>query len=570
MQLHLQFDQHSIQFDPSVQQTYEHPLASIHFREIPHPLGHIWQLKIKPQQPLLLQQFRLTTTPSVASSEYFFCNGFQSWSESREFHRTEHIPNLRRIARPLFKYYGDYHFREIHRKPGFLHAWTYTYARLPEALLLFASLNEQQAFTLFQWDLATNSLQIERDLKGRKIDSTYTLLELLVVKGSSNTVFDAWAKALDMPALPKETVSGWTSWYNYYTKISEAKLQQNLRQLATFQPKADFFQMDDGFQQAVGDWLSIDSKKFPDGVHSIARQAHQSGFKAGIWLAPFICEPASDLYKQHPEWLLRDANGNAIRAGFAPHWSGFFYALDFYHPKFQAYLAEVLQTYTQKWNFQLLKLDFLYAVCLLGRADKTRAEILTDAIRFIRKYSGDARLLACGTPLGPLFGEVDYCRIGADIHLSWDHGLLKFFRKHERVSTYLALQSSLGRHHLNGRFFGNDPDVFILRKHKHRLTPNQQASILQINTISGSLIFHSDELETYDKTAKNWLQWFEQRKSSQLREVVPLKKDVYQLKIEQQGQTYQGWINLSRKEQVLEHGQLRLAPFECRIAFNES
>ncbi|MCI5080757.1 MAG: hypothetical protein MRY78_03645, partial [Saprospiraceae bacterium] len=70
MQLHLQFDQHSIQFDPSVQQTYEHPLASIHFREIPHPLGHIWQLKIKPQQPLLLQQFRLTTTPSVASSEY--------------------------------------------------------------------------------------------------------------------------------------------------------------------------------------------------------------------------------------------------------------------------------------------------------------------------------------------------------------------------------------------------------------------------------------------------------------------------------------------------------------------
>lgn len=55
------------------------------------------------------------------------------------------------------------------------------------------------------------------------------------------------------------------------------------------------FQVDDGYQTAVGDWLSVDSKKFPFGMRRVADAVHQRGLKAGLWLAPLQ-------YKRMPIW----------------------------------------------------------------------------------------------------------------------------------------------------------------------------------------------------------------------------------------------------------------------------
>jgi isocitrate dehydrogenase len=120
---------------------------------------------------------------------------------------------------------------------------------------------------------------------------------------------------------------------------------------------ADIFQIDDGYQTAVGDWLSIDLKKFPHGIAPICEKIHQKGMLAGLWLAPFVVEKDSSVYKEHQDWILKDSTGSPLAAGC--NWSGSF-ALDIYNEDVRAYLKEVFDTVLNVWGFDLVKLDFLY------------------------------------------------------------------------------------------------------------------------------------------------------------------------------------------------------------------
>lgn len=49
----------------------------------------------------------------------------------------------------------------------------------------------------------------------------------------------------------------------------------------------DCFQIDDGYQSEIADWLCASSKKFPSGMKSIADDIHSCGMIAGLRLAPF-------------------------------------------------------------------------------------------------------------------------------------------------------------------------------------------------------------------------------------------------------------------------------------------
>ena len=109
----------------------------------------------------------------------------------------------------------------------------------------------------------------------------------------------------------------------------------------------------------------------------------------------------------------------------------------------------------------MVKLDFLYAACILPIHNKTRGEIMCDAMDLIRECCGDKLVLGCGVPLMPAFGKVDFCRIGADAGLDWRRHL---YINREAVSTCHTVNNSIFRRHLDGRAFMNDPDVFLLRE----------------------------------------------------------------------------------------------------------
>jgi len=310
-------------------------------------------------------------------------------------------------------------------------------------------------------------------------------------------VFDQYFAAMNVSRPSGRDFIGWTSWYNYYTTITREIILENLDAFASRKIPLDIFQIDDGYQSAVGDWLQT-NEKFPDGMKPIADQIKSSGYRAGLWFAPFICEQKSQVFRDHPEWVLKDESNKPVVAGFVPNWSGKFYAMDIYHPEFRLYLKAVFDTVLIEWGFDMVKLDFLYGAAMLHRKDKTRGQVMCEGMELIRELAGEKIVLGCGVPLGAAFGVVDYCRIGCDIALKWEDKLLKnVLRYRERVSTRSALDSAIGRRHLNYRAFINDPDVYLLRTSNIDLNADQKKTLFIINLIFGGLLFTSDNINEY-------------------------------------------------------------------------
>ena len=82
---------------------------------------------------------------------------------------------------------------------------------------------------------------------------------------------------------------GWCSWYQYFHAVTEHDIRANLA--APNDWPIDVFQLDDGFQSEIGDWLDR-KDTFPGSLDALARDIDAAGFVPGIWIAPFIASPA--------------------------------------------------------------------------------------------------------------------------------------------------------------------------------------------------------------------------------------------------------------------------------------
>lgn len=456
-------------------------------------------LIIKPAGELSLRKLFIKLPYSYEREQKIFVNGYQSWTDSREMNPEESFRRISRLTAPVFeKYqlmkYGDYTFHAYSGKRGEFHGYTYSYIRTEDEFELFGSLTERAGFTVIEHSMGNRSIVIGKDCEGLVIDKEYIPFQLYYSKGSEAEVFDGYFNAMGISKPAGKQLTGWTSWYHYYQNINRDIILENIYNFKKYKKNIDVFQIDDGYQTAVGDWLSIDTEKFPEGMKYIADRIKENGYLAGIWIAPFVCEAESETFQTKKDWILKDSYGKPVSAG--SNWSGF-YALDFYHPEVRAYIKQVFEVILDEWGYDMVKLDFLYAVCLLPREDKTRGQIMTEAMEFLRECVQDKKILGCGVPLGPAFGLVDYCRIGCDVSLAWDDKFYMRMLHRERISTRNAILNAIGRRQLNNRAFLNDPDVFLLREDNIRLNQNQKETLALVNHLFGSLLFTSDNLRNY-------------------------------------------------------------------------
>lgn len=447
-----------------------------------------------------LTAFSLTLDYAFPQGCRLLLNGYQSWTDTAELGKNNRqnglrfVPRLMRNALAL-ESYGDYAFADYSGKRGVLHGFTYAYVRTGERLDFFGSLCEKTGFTQIIFDTRRNKIVLRKDCAGLVFSGEYEILGVLRAMGREDAVFDAYFGALGVPRPTAPPVSGYTSWYNHYENINAELIGLALENAAAAPFKPDVFQIDDGYTRAVGDWLLPDESKFPRGMAELCRGIHAKGMKAGLWLAPFVCTAASQLFVEHGDWLLRDAKGKPVKAGH--NWGGS-YALDFYNEAFRDYLRCVFDTVLNDWGFDLLKLDFLYACCILPQHGKTRGQVMDEAMAFIRECAGNKLLLGCGVPLASAFGRVDYCRIGCDVSLDWDDKPFMRLLHRERISTKNCIRNTLFRRQLNGRAFLNDPDVFLLRADNSALTQEQKRLLCTVNHLFGSLVFTSDDMNAYD------------------------------------------------------------------------
>lgn len=71
-------------------------------------------------------------------------------------------------------------------------------------------------------------------------------------------------------------------------------------------------------------------------MRGTADKIHENGFRAGLWLSPFVCQKDSEIFRRHKDWLLR-VDGKPWYCGM--NWGGF-YAIDFDHPQAAQYLRD--------------------------------------------------------------------------------------------------------------------------------------------------------------------------------------------------------------------------------------
>ena len=435
--------------------------------------------------------------PTV-TGERIFMNGYQTWTYCPELGRRDYTRRMGRFPQALIDHYGlerygDYYFVDYPEQPGVSHGESWCYFRRGKRFRLLASLDERPGYTLFRYDSGTGTLRIERDCEGLKCYGAFHAFDLFYAEGSEDEVFDAWFAAMGIRPRTTERIAGYSSWYNRYENITQESIREDLQACRGRLEPGDVFQIDDGWEPTVGDWLEPDVTRFPDGMKKAAQEIHEAGFRAGLWLAPFVATRKSDIYTQHPDWLLK-VDGRPWYCGV--NWGGF-YSLDLDHPAVQDYLRRVFDRVLNDWGYDLVKLDFLYGAAPFGNERETRAGRMTRAMEFLRELCGDRLILGCGVPLMPAFGLVDYCRVSCDVSLDWDDNLLMQHIHRERISTRQAIGNTLFRRQLNGRAFLSDPDVFFLRDENLKLSDAQKKKLYTVNALFGGVLFHSDNMATY-------------------------------------------------------------------------
>ena len=462
-------------------------------------------LKAEPEVPACtLESISAILPLQMDEDEWVYMNGFQAWSYSPELDKKGKTRGINGLPKFGINYFGldkyaDYHFRSYPNKPGITQGYSYCYFRSGDSFRLIASLDEVPGYTQFRYEANLNKLTIERDCAGIRAEGRYKAFDLYFAEGSEKDVFDGWFAALGLPTPKAEPIFGYTSWYNRYENIFEECILNDLAGAAKVLTPGDLFQIDDGWEPAVGDWLEGDPAKFPAGMKDMADRIHQEGFKAGLWLAPFVACEKSEVYKKHPQWFYFH-DSKPWRCGC--NWGGF-YALDMDHPEVQDYLRQVFHRVFDEWGYDLVKLDFLYAAAPFGDEKETRAARMIRAMKFLRELCGDKLIIGCGVPLMPTFGLVDYCRISCDVSLDWDDVPLHRIANRERISTKQAIHNAVFRRELDGRAFGSDPDVFYLRDDNLKLTPEQK-KLLAINcALFGTVHFCSDDMNDFTDIKKD-------------------------------------------------------------------
>lgn len=106
----------------------------------------------------------------------------------------------------------------------------------------------------------------------------------------------------------------------------------------------DVFLLDDGWfankyprnndRAGLGDWQE-NRAKLPDGLGYLVKEADARGVKFGIWIEPEMVNPKSELYENHPDWILKLPNR-------PEHYFRNQLVLDLTNPKVQEFVYNVV------------------------------------------------------------------------------------------------------------------------------------------------------------------------------------------------------------------------------------
>lgn len=199
----------------------------------------------------------------------------------------------------------------------------------------------------------------------------------------------------------------WCSWYPIRMGINEEIVLAHAAIAAKhFKPLGlDVIQLDHGWQRGdiCGDW--IPNERFPHGLKWLSEQLKtRYGMKLGLWIAPTNVALTSQTFRDHPEWLMKNAAGEPASIGrwyWAPNPE--MALIDASHPAAEQWIADTFARLSAE-GVSYYKIDFIAGSPSLLRA-----------MQAIRRGAGpNAWIRYCNTPLLSNVGLADSSYIGPD------------------------------------------------------------------------------------------------------------------------------------------------------------
>ena len=337
---------------------------------------------------------------------------------------------------------------------------------------------------------------------GRSIGSNRFMLN---VAANPYAALEQYADAVGAvhDARTRSIVNGWCSWFYTLAEVSEDEVLRNTefaaRQLRAF--GLEYIQIDDGYQRSLGDWEG--NERFPHGMQWLAQRIKAHGFKPGLWIAPYVISERSDVFRLHPEWLVRRSDGSLQRIG---NWENEnsaealreatkCYCLDITHPEAAEWLRERFEAIARRWGYEMVKIDFMAWSILAAERYRdptlSSAEVYRRGLTIMRAAVGEeCHILECG-PGNTTVGLIDSMRIEADINYGYAAAAWKQYFQDPACS----LGAAAKRYYFHRRTWVNDADHVCL----DLLTLKQAEAAATSIALSGGNVISGDRLVDLDR-----------------------------------------------------------------------
>src|SRR5205807_13664 len=106
---------------------------------------------------------------------------------------------------------------------------------------------------------------------------------------------------------PRPRTAGWMSWNCLGPEVCGADV---LEAATTLVPEGGVALLDDGWMPRWGDWHERDD--LDTSIADLAAAVRESGRTLGVWVAPFLVDPSSQLAAERRDLLLLGAGGGPV------------------------------------------------------------------------------------------------------------------------------------------------------------------------------------------------------------------------------------------------------------------
>jgi len=163
-------------------------------------------------------------------------------------------------------------------------------------------------------------------------------------KGEISRTFHRWARKYALAHGEQERDILLNSWEGLYFNVNMKDVCRMINDFSGL--GGEMFVLDDGWfgkkysrdsdRSSLGDW-EVSPGKLPDGLQALIDSCKRASIRFGIWIEPEMTNTISELYEQHPDWVISQPN-RPLKKGRG----GNQLVLDLSNPKVQGFIFGVV------------------------------------------------------------------------------------------------------------------------------------------------------------------------------------------------------------------------------------